>query len=105
MPAQQTSKVAQFQPVPVQLYDYYNRLESARVFYLPPAVSTCNICERSDCGISCGHNNSESNDVVDNEEFISDSGNGSTSRKISLLFVMGWLMVCFVIMLKPSRLA
>ncbi|KAG9509989.1 CCR4-NOT transcription complex subunit 1, partial [Fragariocoptes setiger] len=54
VPAHRTAKVANGQRVPVTIYDYYDRQQAARVFYEPLASTTCDICEGTDCGNSCG---------------------------------------------------
>jgi hypothetical protein len=98
VPAQRVAKVAQLQPVLVHLYDYYDRMESARLFYSAPSPSTCAICEKSDCGISCGLNTTESNEIVEQEQFMSGNS-GATLDLMSkhlLLALLGMITVRFL---------
>lgn len=53
VPAHRTTKVANNRPVPVQIYDYYDRQQVARIFYEPPQASSCDICEPSECQETC----------------------------------------------------
>jgi len=49
VPAHRTTKVANYKSVPVTVYDYYNRLESARMMYEPRQSQICEICTDDDC--------------------------------------------------------
>lgn len=53
VPAHRNYKVANHKPVPVTVYDYYNRQQSARMFYEPTLAQSCDICEGDECGSSC----------------------------------------------------
>jgi len=53
VPAHRTSKVSGNKPVPVSIYDYYNRQQAARIFYEPQQASSCDICDQDSCGDSC----------------------------------------------------
>lgn len=53
VPAHRNFKVANHKPVPVTLYDYYNRHQSARLFYEPLRATTCDACDGDDCGAGC----------------------------------------------------
>lgn len=53
VPAHRVYKVANHKPVPVTLYDYYNRAAQHRVFYEPLRARTCDICEGDDCTEGC----------------------------------------------------
>jgi CD109 antigen len=53
VPAHRSSRVANNKPVPVTIYDYYRREQAARIFYKPPAASSCDICESDSCSESC----------------------------------------------------
>lgn len=46
-------KVAENKPVAVRIYDYYDSSRSARQFYEIPVISSCDICEGSECSKSC----------------------------------------------------
>lgn len=52
IPAFRKNKVSNRKPVPVSIYDYYDRRQVARIFYDAPATNSCDICE-SDCPKSC----------------------------------------------------
>lgn len=47
VPAHRSTRVSNNKPVPVSIYDYYDRSKTARIFYEPPATSSCDICDRS----------------------------------------------------------
>lgn len=53
VPAYRTSKVSNNKPVPVAIYDYYNRQQAARIFYEPQPASSCDICEQDSCSNKC----------------------------------------------------
>ena len=53
VPAHRNYKVANHKPVPVTVYDYYNRVQSARMFYEPILAKSCDICDGDECGDSC----------------------------------------------------
>lgn len=96
VPAQRVARVADLQPASVRLYDYYNRLDTSRIFYQPVQVEACQICERSDCGWTCGKNGSDSNEIADNlmlSEGSSAAGTRPPSMRLVgllLMFAMVW---------------
>lgn len=53
IPAHRTTKVSNNKPVPVTIYDYYNRQKTARIFYEPQIASSCDICDSESCKSSC----------------------------------------------------
>lgn len=53
VPAHRSTKVANNKPVPVTIYDYYDRKKAARIFYEPPLVQSCDICDKDTCSSSC----------------------------------------------------
>lgn len=55
IPAHRTNKVSNNQPVSVTIYDYYDRQQTARIFYEPTPSNTCDICDRSEpeCSRTC----------------------------------------------------
>lgn len=53
VPAYKAAMVSNNRPVPVHIYDYYNRQHAARIFYEPLAASSCDICDKRDCAASC----------------------------------------------------
>lgn len=53
VPAHQVSKVSNNKPMPVTVYDYYNRQEAARIFYEPQPASSCDICDSDTCSEAC----------------------------------------------------
>ncbi|XP_013779799.1 CD109 antigen-like [Limulus polyphemus] len=73
VPAHLNSKVAHQKPVPVMVYDYYNRVKTARMFYSPHNATVCDICEEDECSKEC-------NEVSD--------GDGSFSLEASVFVVL-----------------
>jgi CD109 antigen len=61
VPAHRTHRVANNKPVPVTVYDYYNRQQSARILYEPKLVTFCDLCSvtngEPDCQSKCISNN------------------------------------------------
>lgn len=53
VPAHRSTKVSHNKPVPVSIYDYYNRHHAARIFYEPQPSSSCDICEPDSCSNIC----------------------------------------------------
>ena len=53
VPAHRSSKVSNNRPVPVTIYDYYDRKRAARIFYEPRQASSCDICEPDTCSEQC----------------------------------------------------
>lgn len=53
VPAHRSTKVSNNKPVPVTIYDYYDRKQAARIFYEPQLASSCDICELDSCSESC----------------------------------------------------
>lgn len=74
VPAHRNYKVANHKPVPVTVYDYYDRAQTARLFYEPTRAKTCDICDGDECGSSCNSIKSGSEE--------SQNGSGDPSNKI-----------------------
>lgn len=53
VPAHRNYKVANHKAVPVTVYDYYNRIQTARMFYEPTLARSCDICDGDECSESC----------------------------------------------------
>lgn len=53
VPAHRTSKVSNNRPIPVTIYDYYNRQQAARIFYEPEPTTSCDICDSDKCSETC----------------------------------------------------
>ncbi|RWS25096.1 CD109 antigen-like protein [Leptotrombidium deliense] len=53
--AERSVKVANLSPVPITVYDYYDKSKTATIFYSPKQLSVCSVCDGSDCGKSCQH--------------------------------------------------
>ncbi|RWS30312.1 CD109 antigen-like protein [Leptotrombidium deliense] len=51
--ANRDAKLANLKPVPVTVYDYYDKTKTATVFYEPKQQKTCDICEGEDCSANC----------------------------------------------------
>ncbi|RWS08174.1 CD109 antigen-like protein [Dinothrombium tinctorium] len=49
----QNVKMADLKPVPIIVYDYYDKSKSATIFFQLKQLNTCDICEDDDCGKSC----------------------------------------------------
>ncbi|RWS11259.1 CD109 antigen-like protein [Dinothrombium tinctorium] len=49
----QNVKMADLKPVPIIVYDYYEKSKSATIFFQSKQVDNCDICENDDCGRSC----------------------------------------------------
>lgn len=66
IPAHRTTKVSNNRPVPVTIYDYYDRQRTARIFYEPKASATCDICDRSEpeCSRICSSKPKRSDRLV-----------------------------------------
>ena len=68
--AQRTARIANSKRAAIKLYDYYNKVETSRLFYEVPSLKSCDICERGDCDASCGKGEfEESNEISDNQFF------------------------------------
>lgn len=53
VPAHRVYMVSNNKPVPVSIYDYYNRQQAARIFYEPKPASSCDICDSDTCKQAC----------------------------------------------------
>lgn len=53
VPAHRASKVSNNRPIAVSIYDYYNRQQTARIFYEPDQASSCDICDQDTCSALC----------------------------------------------------
>ena len=100
VPAHRNYRVANHKPVPVTVYDYYNREQSARLFYEPYRAKTCDICEGDECGPSC-------NSVPDKEPIGSDGStfNGKSSSTVTgvSIILSTLVLVNLVTLLRRSR--
>ncbi|KAK4337227.1 hypothetical protein RND71_043733 [Anisodus tanguticus] len=76
VPAGRINRVANSKPRAIKLYDYYNKVETSRIFYEPPSLKTCDICEKGDCDVSCGRGFYVENNEISND-FLKDSANQS----------------------------
>ena len=79
VPAHRNYKVANHKPVPVTVYDYYDRSQTARLFYEPTRARTCDICDGDECGSSCNSLKSSSSSV---DSGSVDSGSKDPSNKL-----------------------
>lgn len=77
VPAQRTTRIANSKSVAIKMYDYYNKIETSRLFYEPPQMKSCEICERSDCDRSCGKGEFEENNEISDNQFLKDASGGS----------------------------
>lgn len=95
--AQRTSRVANNKPVAIKLYDYYNKVETSRLFYEPPKLNACDICERSDCDTSCGKGDFEESNEISNEYLKDPSSKASVpvSKLNFNLFIM-FILILFI---------
>lgn len=64
VPAHRTTKVSNNKPVPVIIYDYYNRHHAARIFYEPLSSTSCDICDAGNCDTSCSNKPKRSERLV-----------------------------------------
>ena len=80
MTAQRTARVSNSKPAHLKLYDYYNRVETSRLFYEPPQLKSCDICEKSDCDVSCGKGDFLENEISD---MLKDASGGSMPLRLS----------------------
>ncbi|XP_076337600.1 CD109 antigen-like isoform X2 [Tachypleus tridentatus] len=82
VPAHRNHKVAYQKPAPVKVYDYYNRVKSARMFYYPHKATLCDICEENECGDAC-------NDISNPESQTKpSSGGGFLSPQVSAFIIL-----------------
>ncbi|XP_015784901.1 CD109 antigen isoform X1 [Tetranychus urticae] len=91
VPAHRTQKVANNKPVPVTLYDYYNRHESARIMYEPKMTTTCSICSSSDC--QC---NNEGENAIKEASFDGSSGFIASTNLAIVLLLQLISFVCII---------
>lgn len=92
VPAHRTIKVANYKAVPVTVYDYYNRLESARMMYQPRESRTCEICSGGDCK-DCKNKFEEKEE--ESSHYKKESS-GSTVSSSNQLLIIGALFYYFV---------
>jgi len=95
VPAHRNYKVANHKPVPVTVYDYYNRQQSARMFYEPTLARTCDICEGDECGSSCNSLTSGGGKGREKEEL---QAAGSQASVLFLSQYLLWIttsLLCF----------
>jgi CD109 antigen len=79
VPAHRNFKVANHRPVPVTLYDYYNRAQTARLFYEPLQATMCDACEGEDCGAGCNSISTDGkNGPNSSPSLTGDKGNSAT---------------------------
>jgi len=92
VPAHRNYKVANHKAVPVTVYDYYNRQQTARMFYEPTLARSCDICDGDECGSSCNefHDNVLAAAEGSGSEDLRTATSDSTriSLTIPLLFLM-----------------
>lgn len=92
VPAHRNYRVANHKPVPVTVYDYYNRVQTARMFYEPTLASTCKICDGDECGSSCNSvkddgKKKKDDDGVNNEFGRQKSSASSTQSIFSIILI------------------
>ncbi|XP_023225702.1 CD109 antigen-like isoform X2 [Centruroides sculpturatus] len=85
VPAHRTHKVAHQRPVPVKIYDYYNLVKCARMFYHPHKATLCDICDRDDCREGCKKEEKKDYSKLEGDEKY--TGGGSVLRLCVLLMV------------------
>jgi len=83
VPAHRVYKVANHKPVPVTLYDYYDRSQAHRVFYEPLRARTCDICEGDDCTEGCNIVPSDES-TLDAQKDSQDAGSQGKDAAISI---------------------
>ncbi|XP_027197274.2 thioester-containing protein 2 isoform X1 [Dermatophagoides pteronyssinus] len=78
VPAHRTHHVANNKPVPVTIYDYYDRSKLSRIFYEPTLVTFCDICPQNEieCRARCSQRQSQRQQRQRNDEY---SRSGTTS--------------------------
>ena len=64
VPAHRSTKVGNNKPVPVTIYDYYDRKQAARIFYEPQPASSCDICEADTCSDLCASKPKRSSKLI-----------------------------------------
>jgi len=95
VPAQRTARIANNKPVAIKMYDYYNKVETSRLFYEPPKSNMCEICERSDCDISCGKGSFEESNEISNE-YLKDPSSQACPLISSNIFLM-FILILFIL--------
>lgn len=68
VPAHRTAKVANNKPVPVTIYDYYDRHQAARIFYEPQSTTSCDICDSESCSKKCNKTHANLEDSNSNKQ-------------------------------------
>ncbi|XP_022254709.1 CD109 antigen-like isoform X2 [Limulus polyphemus] len=82
VPAHRNHKVAYQKPVPVKVYDYYNRVKTARMFYYSHKATLCDICDENECGDGC-------NDISEpDSQTRPSSGGGFLSPQANAFIVL-----------------
>ncbi|KAH7637287.1 cd109 antigen-like protein [Dermatophagoides farinae] len=78
VPAHRTHHVANNKPVPVTIYDYYDRSKLSRIFYEPNLVTFCDICPQNEieCRARCSQRQSHRQQRQRNDD---SSRTGTTS--------------------------
>ncbi|KAI7686937.1 Antigen -like protein [Sarcoptes scabiei] len=111
VPAHRTHHVANNKPVPVTIYDYYDRSKLSRIFYEPELVTFCDICPQEEiaCKTRCSRNkhqrllsNRFDGSVIENssnEKLKEESNSSSTSNDSKYLET--FLIICFGFYLIP----
>jgi len=83
VPAHKTYKVANHKPVPVTVYDYYDRSQTARIFYEPTLVEVCDICDGDECSSKC--KGSPQTKERKNNDLVEKSSSMSIHKAFSLI--------------------
>jgi CD109 antigen len=96
VPAHQNYKVANHKAVPVTLYDYYNRAQTARLFYEPMLSSSCDICDgETECGQSC--NSVSDADGNSKGGLIDGKGKASPGTRSSVWSLTGPILMLLLV--------
>ncbi|XP_053206291.1 CD109 antigen-like isoform X2 [Panonychus citri] len=97
VPAHRTQKVANNKPVPVILYDYYNRHESARIMYEPKVTTTCSICTSSDCQCNNDDENGIKGTSANHKSSSSPSATTTRATMLTVIFILQLVsFVCII---------
>ncbi|KAI1285562.1 Antigen -like protein [Halotydeus destructor] len=91
VPAHRNYKVANHKPVPVTLYDYYNRNQAARLFYEPLQALMCDACDGDDCGSTC---NIVRTDSKSSESVAGINGSSEAAKVASYSLFAFVVIVC-----------
>ncbi|XP_054164406.1 CD109 antigen-like isoform X2 [Oppia nitens] len=94
VPAHRTHRVANNKPVPVTVYDYYNRQETSRILYEPKLVTFCDLCRTTSDEPSC-QRCSQTDDIDNNE--ITDGESGKY-RSSATTMTSGWLSLSLLLL-------